>query len=89
VTGVLGQHDAQMSSAKDQHPVGELGPDGRHELLAKPHARGLCGGIFTTSMPAPAVLARTSADNAGELKARETLLRLLVVLWGARSLPCL
>src|ERR1019366_2575866 len=28
---VLGHHDAQVSFADDQHPVGDLGPGGEHE----------------------------------------------------------
>jgi len=31
VAGVLVQEVAQVSLAKDQHPVGELGPGGEHE----------------------------------------------------------
>ena len=29
--GVLGKHLAQVLFAEDQHPVGDLGPDGQHE----------------------------------------------------------
>ena len=51
---VLGQDRPQMPFAEDQHPVGDLGPGGEHEPFRIAFARGLRGGIFTASMPAPA-----------------------------------
>jgi hypothetical protein len=35
VRSISFEHPAQMTLAEDQHPVGELGPDGQHEALAK------------------------------------------------------
>ena len=51
---VLGQDQPQMPFAEDQHPVGDLGPGCEHNRSAKAFARGLRGGIFTASIPAPA-----------------------------------
>jgi len=33
VPGISGHHDAQVSFAEDQHPVGDLSPGGEHEPL--------------------------------------------------------
>ena len=55
VMGLIpGQDRSQMPFAEDQHPVGDLGPGGKHEpfrISVRPRAPG---GIFTTSIPASA-----------------------------------
>ena len=33
--GVHGKHLAQVPLAEDQHPVGDLGPDGQHEAFGE------------------------------------------------------
>jgi len=33
VPGIFGHHDAQVSLAEEQHPVGDLSPGGEHEPL--------------------------------------------------------
>jgi hypothetical protein len=41
--GIRRKYPAQMSLAEDQHPVGELGPDGQYEALGeavRPRAPG-------------------------------------------------
>ena len=35
VRGVLGQHPAEVPLPEDQHPVGDLGPDGQHEAFGE------------------------------------------------------
>jgi hypothetical protein len=35
VGGEPGKHPAQMPLTEDQHPVGDLGPDGQHEPFAE------------------------------------------------------
>ena len=35
VGGVHGKHLAQVPLAEDQHPVGDLGPDGQHEAFGE------------------------------------------------------
>ena len=57
VGGVHGKHPAQVPLTEDQHPIGDLGPDGQHEALGEQFARGHRGGIFTTAMPASAITA--------------------------------
>jgi hypothetical protein len=32
---IPGEHTAQVSLAEDQHPVGDLGPDGQHEAFGE------------------------------------------------------
>ena len=54
---VPGKHPAQVLLTKDQHPVGDLSPNGQHEAFGKQFARGHRGGILTTSMPASAMTA--------------------------------
>jgi hypothetical protein len=35
VRGVHGKHPAQVPLTEDQHPIGDLGPDGQHEALGE------------------------------------------------------
>jgi len=43
VSGVVGQHSAQVAFAEDQHPVGQLGPRGQHEPLRESIRAGTAG----------------------------------------------
>jgi hypothetical protein len=49
VTLVRAEHSTSMTLVVDQHPVGALGPDAAHDLSAKQFARGVRGGVLTTS----------------------------------------
>ena len=60
---VLGQDRPQVPFAEDEHLVGDLGPGGEHEPCRKAFARGLRGGIFTASIPAPARTASNASVN--------------------------
>ena len=64
---VPGQGDPQVSLAEDQHPVGQLGPGGKHEAFRVGVRGGLRGGIFTVPMPA---LARTAPKDSVNCPAR-------------------
>src|SRR5215467_5833331 len=46
--GIPIHHGAQVPWPDDEHPVGHLGPDPADPAFAE----GLCGGIFTASIPA-------------------------------------
>jgi hypothetical protein len=63
VCRVLGQDRPQMPLAEDQHPVGDLGPGGEHEAFRVCVRSWAAGGIFTTSIPAPATTASNAAVN--------------------------
>ena len=53
-----------MPLAEDKHPVRDLGPGGEHEPFPHKRSRGLRGGIFTASIPAPG---QRCVERPGEL----------------------
>jgi hypothetical protein len=63
VRGVLLQDCAQVPRSGDQHPVGDLGPDRPHPALGISVRFRAAGGIFTTSILAPASTASNPSVN--------------------------
>jgi hypothetical protein len=61
VGGSPGKHPAQVPLTEDQHPIGDLGPDGQHEALGETVRPRHRGGIFTTATPASAITASNVA----------------------------
>ena len=61
--GVLVQDHAQVPLAGDQHSVGDLGAGGAYPPLGVGVRSRLRGGIFTTSIPVPAITASNTSVN--------------------------
>src|SRR4051794_2102591 len=63
VRGVGGEDCRQVPFADDEHPISALPAGGAHPAFAKALARGACGGVLITSIPAAVKTVSKAAVN--------------------------